>query len=326
MNHEHFMHRCLELAQKGRGLVGGNPLVGSVLVRDEKIIAEGYYRGVGTDHAEQDMITLRQAQGKKIRPTDGLYVNLEPCCHHGKTPPCTDAIIKSGIKNVCIGMRDPDERVAGKGIQQLIDNGITVIGPVLRAQCERLNRGYISLRTQGRPYITIKRAQTREGLVSNTDGTKLCITSQEQNTWAHTHLRSTHDAILVGVQTVIVDDPQLTIRFPQPPTPNYQPFRIILDPDLRIPRESQLLDQRTIIITQKDPEPIGDAQVIQISIVNNHFDWEELWKALSTIHYLPAIALASAGPLSTILVEGGPKTWESFKKAGIVDEEVILIG
>jgi len=309
MNYEPFIHRCLELAKQGRGLVGSNPLVGSVLVRDNQIIAEGFYRGRGSDHAEVDMIKNCE---QDILPTDGLYVNLEPCCHTGKTPPCTEAIIKSGIKNVIFGMSDPDSRVAGQGIHQLIDDGIKVTGPVLRAQCERLNRGYISLRTQGRPYITLKRAQTREGLVANIDGTKLCITSQEQNEWSHMHLRSTHDAILVGVQTVITDDPLLMNRVGE-----YQPVKIILDPDLRIPRVAKLIDSNTIIITKEKVEPIGDAQVIKVPMINNHFDWDTLWKSLTTDH---------RQPITSILVEGGPKTWDAFKKAGLIDEEVILIG
>ncbi len=308
MNNQVAMHRCLELAAQGRGLVGGNPLVGSVLVRDGSIIAEGHYRGVGTDHAEVDMI---KNCDQLIKPTDGLYVNLEPCCHTGNTPPCTDRIIESGIKRVIIGMQDPDPRVSGEGIAKLRSAGVEVTGPVLRAQCERLNRGYISLRTNNRPYITLKRAQTFEGNVANADGSTLSITSQNQNKWSHANLRATHDAILVGVQTVIADDPQLTNRIS-----TYQPIKIILDPDLRIPRDAKLIDNRTIIITQKDAEPIGDAKVITVPIIDNHFDWDVLWNQFSTFHF----------PLSTILVEGGPKTWDAFWKASLVDEEVILIG
>jgi diaminohydroxyphosphoribosylaminopyrimidine deaminase/5-amino-6-(5-phosphoribosylamino)uracil reductase len=208
-------------------------------------------------------------------------------------------------------MMDPDERVSGQGKHQLIDSGVQVTGPVLRSQCERLNRGYISLRTKNRPYITLKRAQTFEGNVANADGSTLSITSQNQNKWSHANLRATHDAILVGVQTVIADDPQLTNRIS-----TYQPIKIILDPDLRIPRDAKLIDNRTIIITQKDAEPIGDAKVITVPIIDNHFDWDVLWNQFSTFHF----------PLSTILVEGGPKTWDAFWKASLVDEEVILIG
>jgi len=328
MNHEHFMSACIDLAQKGRGLVGSNPLVGSVLVRDEKIIAEGWYQGKGTDHAEKMALDAVKTSRRDVFTADILYVNLEPCCHTGSTPPCTDIILSSGIKTVVFGMQDPDARVAGQGIHQLMDNGVEVIGPVLRAQCERLNKGYISLRTKNRPYITLKRAQTREGLVANTDGTKLCITSEEQNKWSHMHLRSIHDAILVGVQTVITDNPQLTIRFTNHESriTNHQPLRIVLDPNLRIPVDARVVGEGSIIIIDKEIKKSRNQEikkleqkgctVIPIPMINHHFEWDKLWTAFSTFHF----------PLSTLLVEGGPKTWDAFKKAGFIDEEVILLG
>ncbi len=301
MNHNPFIHHCLELANKGRGQVGSNPLVGAVLVRGEEITAEGFY--AGGDHAERELF---KKFDQEIQQEDVLYVNLEPCCHTGQTPPCTDLIIEKGIKTVVYGMQDPDERVAGQGIYQLIDRGVTVIGPIERAACERLNRGYISLRTNSKPFITIKKAQTLDGRVANDDGSKLCITTDAQNEWSHTHLRSTHDAILVGVQTVITDNPLLTNRIT-----NHQPYKIILDPELRIPRDATLIDDRTIIITQKESEEIGEAKVITVPMIDDHFDWDALWNALPNV--------------SSILVEGGSKTWETFTKAHLIDEEVILV-
>lgn len=320
VSHEYFMHRCLELAEKGRGLVGTNPLVGCVLVRTGEIIAEGYYRGPGTDHAERDLF---KNFDQEIQPDDQLYVNLEPCCHQGKTPPCTSLLIEKEIKHVVVGMQDPDERVAGKGIEQLRAAGMRVTGPVLRERCERLNRGYISLRTKNRPYITLKRAQTREGLVANNDGTKLCITSDAQNAWAHTHLRTTCDAILVGVQTVITDDPQLTIRLRADRSLGEglntkidhtfsQPYKVILDPNLRIPQDAKLIDSRTVIVTTSQGQ-VGDAVMVRMPN-SDTFDWNMLWEACMNIG------------ISSILVEGGPKTWKTFEEAGFVDEEVILVG
>lgn len=292
-----------------------NPLVGAVLVRDGSVVSEGWYRGVGSDHAEVDMI---KKLDQVFQPTDRLYVNLEPCNHTGKTPPCTEAIIKAGITHVVIGMVDPDERVAGQGIAALRAAGVTVTGPVCRAECERLNRGYVSLRTKGRPYITLKRAQTREGSIANPDGSKLCITSQEQNTWSHTYLRTTHDAILVGVQTVITDDPLLSIRHTKNTN---QPCRIILDPHLRTPLDAKVVREGTIIV-RDDAEESKErqlrqkgAEVLSVPMVNNHFDWDELWSHLPTTHYPP----------SSILVEGGPKTWAAFEQAGLVDEYVTLV-
>lgn len=304
-----FMHHCMHLAVQARGKTGTNPLVGAVLVRDGEIIAEGYYGGPGTEHAEALLI---KNCAHKIQPSDVLFVNLEPCCHHGKTPPCTEAIINAGIKHVVYGMEDPDERVAGKGIQALREAGVTVEGPVLRAECERLNRGYVSLRKHGRPYITLKKAQTTEGKVANDDGSRMCITSEEQNAWSHEYLRAKHDAILVGVGTVIADNPQLTIRNTKYEIPNTnQPLRIILDPDLRTPVDAKVAKDGSVIVVREGIEvPDRAEEIIAVPMVENHFDWNALWGALD---------------VSSILVEGGPKTWTQFKEASLYDEEITLV-
>jgi len=324
------MQQCIDLATKGRGYVGSNPLVGSILVRDGRIIAEGVYMGKGTPHAERQLLEQLNVKTSRrdVSPEDILYVNLEPCCHHGDTPPCIDIIIRSGIKTVVVGMKDPDVRVSGNGIQALRDTGIRVVGPVMPELCRRLNKGFVSLRERGRPYITLKRAQTAQGVTANTDGTKLCITSDEQNTWSHTHLRTTHDAILVGVQTVITDNPLLTIRNTKYEILNstHQPWRIVLDPDLRIPTDARVVGERCVVIrgsknTQDSHESKErilkqkGAYIISVPAVNNHFDWDVLWESLSTFPF----------QLSTLLVEGGEKTWNAFKSAGFVDEEVILV-
>ena len=174
-----------------------NRLIGSVLVRDGKIIAEGFHAAYGTSHAERQLLENFKAE---IKPTDILYVNLEPCCHTGKTPPCTDIILERGIKHIVIGMQDPDPRVAGKGIEILRKNKVQIEGPVLRAQCEWLNRGFISVRTKQRPWITVKSAHSSDGKIANDDGAPLAITDEAQNMWSHEHLRFTHDAILVGMK------------------------------------------------------------------------------------------------------------------------------
>lgn len=313
------MHHCLKIAQQGRGFVGSNPLVGSVLVRDGKVLAEGVYMGEGKPHAERQLL---EKYDQKISSSDILYVNLEPCCHHGNTPPCTQIIIEKGIQTVVIGMKDPDSRVAGKGAKALRDAGVQVIGPVMPELCRRLNKGFVSLRENGRPYITLKRAQTRDGAIANPDGSKLCITSDAQNLWSHTHLRATHDAILVGVQTVITDDPQLTIR--NGGKKAFQPKVIVLDPELRIPLDAQVIGERCILIKDVhtvSPEKEEECKkrgvtILPVMLENNNFDFKDLWQKLSVLGVL----------LSSILVEGGQKTWEAFKNAQIIDEEVILIG
>lgn len=322
--HEEFIHRCLDLAEQGRGAVGTNPLVGAVLVREGKIIAEAFHEGFGKAHAER---ALLEKFDQKIRSTDTLYVNLEPCCHRGKTPACTDIIRERGVKQVVFGMVDPDPLVQGKGIACLRAAGITVTGPIERARCEWLNRGFISLRSNGRPWVTLHRAQTKSGAIAHADGTPLSITSQEQDHWTHQWLRGQHDAILVGVQTVITDDPQLTVRFGMH-LPS--PLRVVLDPHLRIPLSARMvhgdLASGTVVITAPGSDRAAHQQlmergvsVIEIPLTDGHFDLSGLWNALMT-------PTGSFHGIASILVEGGAKTWQSFREAGVVDEEVVLAG
>lgn len=318
------MHRCLELAEHGRAKVGTNPLVGAVLVREEKIIAEAFHEGFGKAHAERRLL---ENFDQKIRSEDVLYVNLEPCCHQGKTPACTDIIRDKGIKHVVFGMVDPDPHVSGKGIACLLKAGIRVTGPVERARCEWLNRGFVSLRTQGRPWVTVRSARTSIGAIAKPDGSPLKITSGEQDRWTHQWLRGRHDAILVGVQTVIADDPMLTTRFglglPSP-------FRVILDPSFRIPVLSHVINgalaSGTMIITASGSDPAKcemlrkrGVRIAEISLTAGRFDLAELWKTLMT-------PFDDFHGTVSVLIEGGAKTWQSFQEAGCIDEEVVLVG
>lgn len=364
------MHRCLTLAQKGRGNTGINPMVGAVLVRDEKIIAEGYHEGFGKAHAERMLLQnfdptssasggLRGAS-QEIRSTDTLYVNLEPCCHtKKKTPPCTEFIVEKGIKNVVYGMKDPNPEVSGQGLAYLNKKSIQTFGPILEQECKRLNRGFISLMTKKRPWITLKSAVTHDRRFANPDGSPLKITTPEQDQWSHEFLRARHDAILVGVGTVIADDPQLTVRysFPSPSrrgerselrpgggargggimetgegtglpagqAGEREPWRVILDPTLRIPLTARVIRKGTIVIAsspnlqkKKELEAQG-VRVLDISMQETIFDWDKFWKILMT-------PIDDFYGISSILVEGGQKTWDVFRQAGIVDEEVSLVG
>lgn len=318
------MHRCLELAALGRKDIGNGALVGSVLVRDGKIIAEGYHRAFGEAHAERALLELFTDD---IRSDDSLYVNLEPCCHHGKTPPCTDIIIERGIKHVVYGMSDPDTRVSGEGIAILRKNGITVEGPVLHAECEWFNRGFISVRTKQRPWITVKMAKTGDGKIANDDGSPLAITSPQQNKWSHEFLRARHDVILVGVQTVINDGPVLDARLTD--HSDYHPWRIVLDPHGRIPHDAKVVSDdhasSTIIVVdplhQKNVEALrkNGVHIFEVPSQNGMFVWQELWEKL----------LGSEGDfrgVTSILVEGGSKTSAIFKDASMVDMDISLIG
>ena len=228
-------------------------------------------------------------------------------------------------------MKDPDKRVAGQGAKALRDAGITVIGPVIPELCRRVNKGFVSLRENGRPYITLKRAQTRDGAIAKPDGSKLCITSDTQNLWSHTFLRATHDAILVGVQTVITDDPQLSIRIGNSECGIVnQPWKIILDPELRIPLEARVIDEKCIVITNEVHNAKGSREekeetlkekgaiVFSMPMENNQCNLHDLFSLNSKFLIQNSI--------STFLVEGGSKTWNAFTEAGMIDEEVILIG
>lgn len=328
MVHEYFMQRCLELAARGRGAVGNGALVGAVLVRDEHVIAEGYHRDFGGPHAERSLL---ESFHEEIMPADILYVNLEPCCHHGKTPPCTDIIAERGVNNIVYGMKDPDARVAGKGIETLKIAGAVVTGPVLLPLCERLNRGFISVRKRERPWITLKSAQTKDGRVSN-GGVSLKITSHDQDVWAHTYLRSTHDAVLAGVGTVIADDPMLDARLDEKKRDEH-PYRIVLDPHLKLPLNARIVtdDYRGKTIIVHAPIVTREAEDAMMELVKrgvmlrevpmetDSFDWGKLWVALTA----PSDDFHG---ITSVLVEGGPKTWEVFRSSGMVDEEVILIG
>jgi diaminohydroxyphosphoribosylaminopyrimidine deaminase/5-amino-6-(5-phosphoribosylamino)uracil reductase len=327
--------------------VGNGALVGAVLVRDGDLIAEGWHAAFGASHAERHLLENFE---QKISSSDVLFVNLEPCCHHGKTPPCTDIIIERGIRRVVYGMRDPDPRVAGKGIDILRAAGIDVIGPVERASCEWLNRGFVSVRTKSRPWITLKQARMPDGSIANADGSPLHITSDAQDVWSHQSLRATHDAILVGVGTILTDDPQLTIRHGASPygswllpsglvAPHHdraQPWRIILDPHGRMPVTAKLVTDehraRTIIVhcqeskdskETKDSKDVLQSRGVRILEVDMTGDaglaLDQLWPHLINLD-------EGAAGVTSVLVEGGTRTWDFFRRAGVVDSEVTLVG
>ncbi len=334
MQEQFFIHRCLSLASLGRGRVGNGALVGSVIVRQGTIIAEGYHSEFGKYHAERELLEKFDQQ---IDPSDVLYVNLEPCCHQGKTPPCTDIILERGIRRVVYGMLDPDPRVQGTGIALLKAKGVECIPSSWRMLCEQMNRGFLTVRTKGRPWITLKSARTMNGDIAKKDGKPLKITSQQQDEWSHTHLRARSDTILVGVQTIIYDNPNLDIRYSKGLSMNnivdqIQPYRLVLDPHLRIPEESRVLTDdgrhRTIIASCSQSgidehkrariEATG-VRMVSVDMREGMFDWSALWKVLVTPQ-------SDFHGLTSILVEGGRRTWDLFKQAGMMDEEVVLMG
>ena len=229
---ENYMKYALELAKKGMGYVNPNPLVGAVLVKENRMIGEGYHKEFGGLHAEREAFqnTRESADGAT------LYVTLEPCCHYGKTPPCTDVIIESGVSKVVIGCSDPNPKVAGKGIERLKKHGIQVQVGVLRKECEDLNRIFFHYIKTKTPYVLMKYAMTLDGKIATVIGQSKWITGEKAREEVQ-RTRHQYSAIMVGIGTVIKDDPSLTCRIPN----GKNPIRIICDTNLKIPLHSKVV-------------------------------------------------------------------------------------
>lgn len=230
-----FMREALRLARRGLGRTSPNPAVGALIVKGGKVIASGYHRMAGAPHAEVE--ALNGVKGSAAGCT--LYVTLEPCNHYGRTPPCTEAILKSRIKRVVVGMRDPNPNVSGGGCKALSDEGIEVKTGVLEADCRRLNESYIKFVTSGRPFVILKSAMTMDGWTATHKGYSKWITNDRSRRFVH-GLRNGADAVMVGVGTVVADDPKLTVRLKNGHKER-GPLRIVLDTHLRTPQQAQIL-------------------------------------------------------------------------------------
>ena len=246
----YYMKKAFQLAEKARGTCSPNPFVGAVIVKNGKVISEGWTQPYGGDHAE--IQALKKAR-KSARDAD-LYVTLEPCVHYGKTPPCTDAIIKAGIKRVFIGIIDPNPLVNGKGVKKLMDAGIEVISGIMEEAISRQLEYYLCRIQKGRPFVLWKTALSMDGKYAAKDGSSRWITGESSRRLAH-HLREEADVILSSIGTVLKDDPMLNVRLPKPIK---QPLRAILDPYLEIPLNSKivqsLLEYRTTIFCARGKE------------------------------------------------------------------------
>ena len=247
---EKFMKRCLHLASLGAGFVAPNPMVGAILVYDGKIISEGYHKKYGQAHAEPNAIL--PVQNTEILQKSTLYVTLEPCSHYGKTPPCADLIIQSGIPKVIIGTLDPNPKVAGRGVQLLKNAGVEVEVGVLEAECRELNKRFFMFQENKRPFILLKWAQTADGFMdiirTSAEVNPLMISNSTTSQLTH-KMRSENQAILVGTNTVLLDNPSLTVR-------NWHgknPVRVAIDRKSVIPADYKILDDQhpTLILTSE---------------------------------------------------------------------------
>jgi len=308
------MVRCLELAKLGLGWVSPNPLVGAVVARGHTVIAEGYHEKLGGSHAE--VAAMANASASVRGAT--LYVNLEPCNHHGRTPPCTEAIIAAGIKRVVVGMRDPNPNVEGKGIERLRAAGIHVTLGVCEDECQALNRIFTHWVTTGRPFIAAKVAIGSDFKIAAAHGVRTHITGIEAQRKVH-ELRQAYDAILVGAGTVVADDPELTVRhYPHRPR---DPQRIILDTTLKIPLGAKVLRDRNVLIaTTRDADPAKLASLTQSGVpvlVTDNQDGH-----VSVVEVLDWCAKNS---ITSILVEGGREVFDGFSRAGLIRHWYVFV-
>ena len=294
------MQRCIDLAKNALGYTSPNPMVGSVVVYNDKIIGEGYHIKAGEPHAEVNAINY--VKDKSILSEATLYVNLEPCSHYGKTPPCADLIVKSKIKRVVIGTIDSHSKVAGKGIDRLKNAGISVTINVLKESCLKLNKRFFTFHNKKRPYVILKWAQTKDGFVDalrDDNEHALMVTNKEASTLVHTW-RAAEDSILIGKNTVVKDNPSLTARL----VSGKNPIRIVLgNVDLTDKKLLNQVEAKTILIS--------DIKPIHSELLNLNCNPRELNKALNELHKLE---------IQSVLVEGGSQVLQSFINSDLWDE------
>ena len=305
---EEYMRRAIELAKRATGFTNPNPLVGVVIVKEDRIIGEGYHEKCGQLHAERNAF----ASLKESAEGATLYVTLEPCCHYGKTPPCTEAIVENKIARVVIGSRDPNPLVAGKGVRFLREHGIEVIEDYLREECDRINPVFFHYITTKMPYVAMKYAMTLDGKIASFSGDSKWVTGERAR--EHTHfLRKKYRGILVGIGTVIADDPMLNCRIEN----GVDPVRIVCDSHLQIPLECQLVktakDIETIVCYAEENEEKQKAlmeagvQLIKAE-KDGQVDLEKLMMELGSME------------IDSVLVEGGGAIHGSFLTSGLVQK------
>ncbi|HEX9614261.1 MAG TPA: bifunctional diaminohydroxyphosphoribosylaminopyrimidine deaminase/5-amino-6-(5-phosphoribosylamino)uracil reductase RibD [Bacteroidota bacterium] len=309
MKHSQYLQRCMELAQRGRAWVSPNPMVGSVIVKKGRIVGEGHHRRFGDSHAEFNAIV--QAGGRARGAT--LYVNLEPCAHHGKTPPCTKAIIRAGISHVVASTKDPNPLVGGKGFRELRKAGVKVTLGVMKQEARRLNEKFFAAMETRRPFVGVKLAQTLDGRIADFRGRSKWISSPESRKYTH-GLRTEYGAVMVGAQTVKLDNPELTARLTQ----GRNPIRIVIDGRL------QISPARKICTTTKAPT---------IVLTTSSSLKKQYKRALALERKgVQVIGIESPAPLSpksvlkvlfdlgivSVLIEGGSRTIRPFLEHRLV--------
>jgi len=312
LDHRTLMARALELAALAKGRTSPNPMVGAVVVKEGRIIAEGYHQKAGTPHAE--VIALEQA-GPAARDAT-LYVTLEPCSHYGRTPPCVNKIIAAGVKEAVVAMTDPNPLVNGRGIKMLREAGIKVIVGVLQKEAEKLNEVFIKYITTGRPFVALKWAMTLDGKIATVAGDAKWISNEVSRAYVHT-LRDETDAILVGINTVLSDNPSLNTRLPG--KKGKDPIRVILDSRLRVPLNSNVVNldspAPTIICCAENADKEKISRLEEKGVL--------VWQLPSSAGLLDLSCLLDrlgAKEVTSLLVEGGGTVIESYLRQRLADK------
>ncbi len=310
-NHEHYIARCIELAKNGFGTTYPNPMVGSVIVYEDEIIGEGWHRKAGESHAEVNAIRSVKDKSKLEKAT--IYVSLEPCSHFGKTPPCCDLILENKIPNVVIGTVDSNIKVAGNGIKRLKEAGTNVIVGVLEKECYELNQRFFTYHEKKRPYIILKWVETQDGFIAPLEKEEqkpVWITNSNSRQLVH-KWRTEEQAILVGTQTVIDDNPQLNVR----DWNGNNPIRIVMDQNNRIPKTAHVFDNqtKTIVFSREKRTDSGENIIFEILDFQQNIAQQIVERLYEH-------------QIQSVIIEGGAQTLQTFIDAAIWDEARVFIG
>jgi len=315
---ESYIQLTIEIAKKGEGSVSPNPLVGCVIIKDNRIIGAGYHQKFGEEHAEINAIN------SSVESLEGstLYVNLEPCSHFGKTPPCVDRIIKEKIKRVVIGTLDINPLVSGNGVKALKKAGIDVKVGVLEKECIELNKFFFKFITNKLPYITLKAAQTLDGMIADKNNYSEWISSSDSRKYVH-WLRARYDAVLIGSETAQIDNPKLTVRMVE----GRNPYRVVLDSSLKLKNDLNLFksnsDNKTIVITSEKNKSklnkINQLQKLGVKILFAKSDVQERLQLKSVLTQLTKLQIIS------VLIEGGSKIYSAFLKQKLFDDIFLFV-
>lgn len=300
---ELMMKRCIELAENGLGMTYPNPVVGCVIVRNGRIISEGWHQKAGEPHAEVNAVN--KIKDKEILKECEIYVSLEPCSHFGKTPPCSDMIVRYGFKRVIVGISDPNSKVNGQGIERMKNAGIEVKVGVLENECAELNKRFFCFHQNKRPYIILKWAQTADGFMAAENHVQKWITNQYSKQLVHLW-RSQEQSVLVGYNTAKIDNPQLNLRL----WSGNQPVRAVINRDLSLDLKLHLFDgsQQTMIFSEKEDSSRPD-------VIRLKFDENLEESILEELH---------KSGLQSVIIEGGRKTLDGFINKGLWDEARIF--